>query len=64
MQVRLINTDNDEVVDLLHTEGDLTFDDDGSAEFEDLAFVVADRERDEDILVLHSPWHFYKFAVV
>lgn len=63
MRVRLINTDNEEVVDLLHKKGDLSFDDEGHAEFHDLCIGVVDREQKGNILTLESPWYFYKFAI-
>lgn len=64
MRVRLINTDNEEVVDLLNEKGDLSFDGEGHAEFHDLSIGVTDREQKDKVLTLHSPWYFYKFAIL
>jgi energy-converting hydrogenase A subunit M len=64
MHVRLINTDNDEIVDLINKKGDLSFDDEKHAEFHDLSIGIVDRKQKGNVLTLHSPWYFYKFAIL
>jgi hypothetical protein len=64
MLVRLAATDNEEVTDLIDEKGDLSFDGEGHAEFHDLTIGVTSRVQKDNVLVLDSPWYFYKFTIL
>ena len=61
IKVQLINSDNDDVTDLLNKKGTLIINkDEGS--FKDLDFHIVDVRETQDTIRITSPYFFYAFS--
>jgi len=63
MLVRLINSDNPEIDDLMDRKGELT-ETKETATFHDVAFRIVDRTETEKSITFDSPYFFYKFTKI